>query len=322
MMGHQPVLWREMLSLIDLRGSFLDCTFGGGGHSRKLLESSNEISVTALDCDPAATERAVPLQIEFPNRFRFYDLSYTELDKIEESGFTGVLMDLGVSSFQLDEIARGFSFRGGERLDMRFDPRKGSSAAEFLESASREELIRAIRDFGEEPSWRSIVEAIEKVRGTGSLQNPTIFADLVVGVKENSEKKKRRGSRRSSLRFHPATLTFQGIRIAVNRELEALEVALPKAFERLAHGGILLVISFHSLEDRIVKRFFRRMAGLPEHKGDGTPQQMRSRFATLITTRPIVASELEKRENPRSRSAKLRALYKGTEIITKTKSNG
>lgn len=306
---HIPVLLNEILEHFVLKenAKVLDCTFGGGGHTQAFLEAAPGIKVVAIDKDPEAAERVKDLENKYGKRIRFYDMSFDELDRVEENEFDDILFDLGVSSFQFDEPHRGFSFRYEANVDMRLDPREGLSAAEFLEKASHEDLVKAVRDYGEEEAWRSVVYAIEKARGTGVLKNTQSFSDLVCQTIGNRKKGK-------LSKIHPATKTFQGVRMAINDEIGQIERALPKAFEKLAVGGILAVISFHSLEDRLIKRFFRRMAGRPEHKRDNIPQDLRVQYAHLLTNRPIIAGEKEVANNPRSRSAKLRMLKKEREL--------
>lgn len=299
---HQPVLLRPVLEwlLAEQPGYFLDATFGGGGHTRAILEADAGNQVVALDCDPEAIERGRGLAAAYPGRLELHQLNFASLGDLEVSGFSGILFDFGVSSFHFDCGQRGFSFREDAPLDMRLNPLEGVPASQFLRTAEMPALVEAVRDFGEEPRWRRVVRAIEAARGTAALERTLAFAALVEEAV----------GRRPGERIHPATRTFQGVRIAVNRELEAIETALPEAFKKLRPGGRLAAISFHSLEDRMVKRFFRRMAGRPEHGRDSAPVQSRVRQAEILTGKPVVADAEEVRFNPRSRSAKLRVLRK------------
>ncbi len=301
---HLPVLLREVLGLfLQTSGRrYLDATFGGGGHTRALLKAEAAVTVVAIDCDPEAAVRAREFSDKYPGRFRFFDLKFSDLDRMEEDKFDGVLFDYGVSSFQLDREERGFSFRKSAPADMRINPREGQTAAQFLETAPRGELVRAVKVYGEEKAWKQVVKAILAARGTGVLGNTSSLAKLISNTIPAPVR------RRSKI--HPATKTFQGVRIAINGELEQIQSALPKAFALLVPGGVLAAISFHSLEDRIVKRYFRHLCGQPLDRNDSTPAQMRPVFAEALTRRPITASEDEMAQNPRSRSAKLRAVRK------------
>ena len=302
--GHQPVLLRQVLEFLAPHpgGRYLDCTFGGGGHARALLESAPGVSVMALDRDPAAQERAHVLRESFPDRFALFDRDFSRLGDFPLQDFEGILFDLGVSSFQFDDAERGFSFRSGAPADMRMDPRSGVPASLWLETATEDMLAHAIRDYGEERHWRRIVRALLAARGTGALARTDTLADVIASAIPLHE--------RRAAKIHPATRSFQAIRIAVNDEIGALEAALPAAFSRLKPGGILCVISFHSLEDRPVKLFFRHLCGQPEGASDSTPQDLRVRLAEPLTRKPVTPDLLEVATNPRSRSAKLRAIRK------------
>ena len=228
--GHQPVLVREVLEFMAPRaaGRYLDCTFGGGGHTRALLTAAAGTQVTALDRDPAAQERAESLAKEFPGRFVLLDRDFRRLAEVAETGFDGVLFDLGVSSFQFDDGDRGFSFRSDAPADMRMDPRSGVPASRWLESATEEMLVHAIRELGEEQHWRRVVRALMAARGTGALARTTSLADLITrSIPERD---------RYTSKIHPATRAFQGIRLAVNDEIGALEQAAARRVRPTAVG--------------------------------------------------------------------------------------
>ena len=302
MTNHVPVLLEECLTLLDPQSgrAYMDCTFGGGGHAAAILDCAPNTTVDALDQDPAAAERAAPLLARYAGRLRFHAENFRNLDRVP-GRFDGVLMDIGVSSHQLDLPERGFSFRFDAPNDMRMNTRIGRTAADFLERAERKELEKAVRDYGEEPRWFRIVNAIENARGTGRLARTSTFAELVAEAAPPAP-----GPRGP----HPATKTFQGVRIAINDELGALAEALPKAFSKLNLGGVLAVISFHSLEDRMVKRYMNTVSGRPVDRDDNRTQDERTALAELLTRKAVQPSEAEQNQNPRSRSARLRAVRK------------
>lgn len=302
--GHVPVLLSETLELFAPSAGmkFLDGTFGGGGHTRAILNCDDNIKVVGLDRDPSAIERAEELEAEVGSLFCHYHINFGEIEDLDESDFNGALFDFGLSSFQLDSEERGFSFRYDAPVDMRMNPKEGISAAEFLETADEEALVRAVRNYGEEKRWRRVVKAIISSRGTGRLQRTHSLADLIVEAVGPTPQGRKA--------IHPATRTFQGIRVEVNDELSAIERGLPAAFDRLLPKGVIIAISFHSLEDRIVKRFCRKMAGRPEHAHDSRTQDERVVRAEMISTRPVGPKDSEISANPRSRSARMRALRK------------
>ena len=301
---HVPVLVEECRACVNggHGGTLADRTCGGGGHSREILSANLFNSLLAFDCDPDAKDRASQLADDYGSRFRFVDSEFQEMDNYSQpEEFDGLLMDLGISSFQLMKPEKGFSFRLDAPIDMRLNPRVGMSAAEFLENASQESLIRAVREYGEEKRWRKVVDAILRSRGSGKLQRTLSAAEVVSDAV---------GGQRFRQRIHPATKTFQGIRIAINGELESLATVLPKAFRSLKVGGVMLVISFHSLEDRIVKRFMRKMSGRPEHKMDFSYSDERTSYAEMMGSKAIMPTKEEVQDNPKSRSARLRVLRK------------
>lgn len=296
---HKPVLLEEAVKILSPRDgkTYLDCTFGGGGHTRRILESA-DCKVVSLDRDPAAIERAKAVSADYPDRFEFRPLAFSDLDMLGGESFAGILFDFGVSSFQLDTPERGFSFMREGPLDMRMDTTKGFTAREYIESADESELVEILREYGEEPRARKIARAIIAAREADKISTTAELAKAIAEAAPSHE------------RIHPATRAFQALRIKVNDELGEIERALPKAFAALESGGVMAAISFHSLEDRIVKKFFKKAAGRPEDRFDTSFVQDRVKLAELLTRKPILPSKEETANNPRSRSAKLRAIRK------------
>lgn len=303
---HIPVLLAETLGFLEPAargGVFVDCTLGMGGHAQAILESAASVSVIGIDRDPEAIEKAGERLKEFGARFRFVHADFREiktvLEKIGEIQVAGVLADLGVSSWQLDAPERGFSFRFDAPLDMRMNAESNEpTAAQLLETLSEEEIANIIYEYGEERFSRRIARRIIEKRENGEpLETTDQLAELVAkAVKAGRHE-----------RIHPATRTFQALRIAVNRELENLDLFLRDAVDVLEPNGKLAVISFHSLEDRIVKRTFRKLAGACECSARLPICQCGAvRKVEILTNRPIVSSESEMQLNPRARSAKLR----------------
>ncbi len=302
MAEHTPVLLEEVLAGLAVRpeGLYCDATFGRGGHTAAILRALGPGGrVVAIDRDPEAIE-AGRRRFEGERRLTLVRGSFGELEqRVRAAGLEGeldgVLMDLGVSSPQLDEARRGFSFMQDGPLDMRMDNEAGQSAAQWLAKAGEREIADVLRRLGEERYARRIAAAVVAARARGPIERTGQLAAIVAAAVPSREPGK-----------HPATRTFQAIRIHVNAELEALEAALPQAVRLLAPGGRLCVISFHSLEDRIVKRFIRReeqgdpvYAGLPE-----IPPHARPRLRRVGAG--VTAGEDEVRMNPRARSAVLR----------------
>ena len=279
-------------------GTWVDATFGRGGHSRRiLLRLGPQGRLVAFDKDPEAIQEATRIT---DARFSIRHEGFRHLADLPPGSASGVLMDLGVSSPQIDSPERGFSFRFDGPLDMRMDTTRGESVAEWLATAEVGQIAEVIREYGEERFAGPIAKAIVARRQErGPVASTAELADLVAGAVKTREPGQ-----------NPATRTFQALRIFINAELEELQQALEASLSVLQPGGRLVVISFHSLEDRLVKQAFRRWCGQPESADDATPQDLRIRLAEPLTRRPIVAGAEELAVNPRSRSAKLRALRK------------
>jgi 16S rRNA (cytosine1402-N4)-methyltransferase len=306
--GHLPVLVDEVMSMLaPAPGSLqIDATVGGGGHTERILEATNpDGRLLGLDADGAAIARVDGrLRPRFGDRLVLRRANFRELGTVApEAGFgavDGMLFDLGLSSFQLGDAERGFGFRTGGPLDMRFDTTRGVPAAELLATLDRIELSALFKRYGEEPQANRIANAIVAARATAPVSTAEELAALVERVAP--------GNPRTRRRIHPATRVFQALRIAVNEELDALQDGLAAAVDLLRPGGRLVVLSYHSLEDRIVKRFFAA-----ERRGCICPPEVpvcvcgKNPRLRLVTRPSLTPSADEIAANPRARSARLRA---------------
>jgi 16S rRNA (cytosine1402-N4)-methyltransferase len=303
--AHTPVLLDAVVEALQLApgARCIDGTLGGGGHAAALLQAIQPGGrLLGIDADPAALRAAearfaaLPAGAAPPGSYTLVHDNFVQLGAIARTynfaAVDGILLDLGVSSYQLDTPERGFSFGSAGPLDMRLDPTQGPTAADLLAELGERELADVIYRYGEERKSRRIARFIVEARQRQPLSTTAHLAALVLRALGGPP---RRGG------IHPATRTFQALRIAVNRELAHLEAALPQAVELLRPGGRLAVISFHSLEDRIVKTFFRAESGYGGSEAPDQPVRLR-----IITRKPIVASDDEQQANPRSRSARLR----------------
>jgi 16S rRNA (cytosine1402-N4)-methyltransferase len=302
---HRPVLATEVIELLAPRPGALivDATCGGGGHAEAVLRAGAD--VLALDQDPEAIRHAGDRLSEFGSRVTLRQSNFREADKIlDELGIAqigGALLDVGVSSRQLENAERGFSLMRNGPLDMRMDPRRDLTAAEIVNHYSEEELTQLFRDLGEEPAARRIASQLVKLRKIAPFQETLPLAHAI-------EKIVGRHGRR-----HPATQVFQALRMTVNDELGALEEGLRILTARLEPGTRIAVITFHSLEDRIVKNFFRdRSREWLDRPEWPEPKRNPQCDLTLVTSKPVEPAETEQRNNPRSRSAKLRVAEKIT----------
>jgi 16S rRNA (cytosine1402-N4)-methyltransferase len=300
---HEPVLLSETISLLEPRsnGLYLDGTLGGGSHAEAILEASSpDGRLIGLDRDPRAIERSSIRLARFGDRVELHERNFATLADSPELAavrLDGALLDLGVSSAQIDEKARGFSYQQDAPLDMRMGPR-GEPARDLLARADIDDLTEILRRYGEERHARRIALAILRERERQPIETTGRLRTIVEGAVPRSE--------------HPlksVARVFQAIRIAVNEELESLSEGLPQIAERLVAGARLVVISYHSLEDRIVKRYFRDLAsdcvcppGLPVCRCDKRSE------AVILTRRPLTPARAETERNPRARSARLRAI--------------
>ena len=305
---HRPVLLEETLRFLapERGGLFIDCTVGLGGHSEAILNSSGETRVLGMDLDPAALEYARQRLASFGERFRAFQTNFRDIREVlqqaNEHDPNGILVDLGVSSLQFDSPERGFSFRFDAPLDLRMDPTTGETAADLLQQLPESEIARIIFEYGEERHSRRIARRIVERREQGKpITTTTELADLV--------RLAAGGHKRNQI--HPATRTFQALRIAVNHELEGLGEFVESAVDLLIPDGRFVGISFHSLEDRILKRELRRLSGHCECPPRLPVCECSAReVVEVLTRRPVAPGTREVEENPRARSAKLRACRK------------
>jgi 16S rRNA (cytosine1402-N4)-methyltransferase len=305
---HIPVLAKEVIEGLapERGGKFIDCTAGGGGHSSLILENSDTAKLLSLDCDERALKAAGKRLAPFGDRSELRRLNFRDLVEIKEdpewNKVDGILMDIGVSSHHLDEASRGFTYREKGPLDMRMDQRLKVTAAMILNNESLEELTRIFRDYGEMKDAYRLARAIVQDREDKLFSHTDQLAGLADRICTPKNRKKR----------NPApTLAFQALRIAVNGELDALENGLKAAMDLLNPGGRLAVISFHSLEDRIVKEFFKSYLGKCSCPPDlpicvcGAKAELK-----ILSRKPITAGKIELEENTRSACAKLRVAEK------------
>ena len=307
MVKHEPVLLQEVVQALRPNrenGVLVDATVGLGGHAAALLEAHPHVKLIAIDRDPEALERAGERLAQFASRVTFVRARHEELiDILKQHGIdsvSGLLADLGVSSMQLDDASRGFSFRFDAPLDMRMGP-DSRSAADLVNTLDEADLANVLREYGEEPMAKRIARAIVNARSEAPIETTTRLAEIIRGVKRAKKPHD----------IDPATLTFQALRIAANEELIGLDRFVNDAVSVLESGARIAIISFHSLEDRIVKRAFRRLEGecvCPP----GLPVCAcgAKEIVKLLTRRPVTASGEELDRNPRSRSAKLRIAEK------------
>jgi 16S rRNA (cytosine1402-N4)-methyltransferase len=303
---HVPVMVREVMHYLrpDRGGLILDGTLGGGGHAEAILDASDATRLIGVDRDPAALAEAGRRLARFEGRVRLLESTYAEAvgrAGLDEGSLAGVLLDLGISSRQVDEIRRGFTFRAGAPLDMRMGGAAGGgeSAADILNDRSEEELASIFYRYGEERRSRRLARLVAEMRSEAPIERSEQLVEAID-----------RAIPRATVQDRARI--FQALRIVVNREIEGLESALPKLREALAPGGVLVVLSYHSLEDRIVKDAFREWGrecvcppGLPVCHCRGRA------LGTVLTRKPVMASQVEVESNSRARSARLRAWRKG-----------
>ena len=306
MVLHKSVLLEEVMSYLgaDQAGFYIDATFGAGGYSKRILDANPKNNLLAIDRDKQANNIANKFKAQYQDRFDFVNSKFSQLDKIIKhhniNEIAAIVFDLGVSSMQLDQAQRGFSFSKEAKLDMRMGDNE-LSAYEVVNFSSEEELSDIIFQYGEERYARRIAKFIVKERIVQKINTTTHLADIVTKAKPKIYGK---------VKIHPATQTFQAIRIHVNQELEELKIALNICKEILTKGSRLILVSFHGLEDRIVKNFIKENAHINKAKNRYLPdnEDKKEQYFEILNKKIIKASNEEINNNPRSRSAILRAV--------------
>ena len=295
---HYPVMLNQVLSIISPQhgGTFIDCTFGGGGYSQAILKFPGT-KVVAIDRDKLTQKYAIELQKQFPQRFNFFQEKFSNINKIVEKKINprAIIFDLGLSSFQLSDKKRGFSFESENFLNMEMGINE-YSAYDVINTIDKESLAKIIKILGEEKDGKIIANRIDKYRKKKLIKNSKELASIINEAKKNYNKHKK----------NPATKTFQAIRIFVNKELTELILGLIEAAKLLSNGGIIIVVSFHSLEDKIVKNFFSLYSNLKKNPSRYLPPQENSKLFDLVSKKPLFPHPNEIKDNIRSRSAKLR----------------
>lgn len=303
--AHIPVLLSEVLAAFSAQPlhTFIDCTLGLGGHAHAILSAHPEIATyIGCDQDPSAMAIATQQLARWSHKLHLLRQNFADLPRNSLPQADGILVDLGVSSLQLDTPDRGFSFRFDSPLDMRMDPTKPLTAADIVNTYSAEELGHIFRKYGEEPQWRSAAHAIVRARTQQPILTTQEFLQVLMPIFPAARRRKA---------LHPATLIFQALRLCVNQELEVLETLLPWAIDQLPVGGRLAIMSFHSLEDRIVKQAFQQAASDKENtSGCGGLFIDKAPTVTIVTRKAVGCSESEAERNPRARSARLRVIEK------------
>lgn len=308
MTGHYPVMLNEVVEQLQVKdgGVYVDCTFGGGGYTKAILDAAKDVHVIAFDRDPTAIERGQALKEQYGERLTLVHKPFSkmaeELNALGIVSIDAVVMDLGVSSYQIDQAERGFSFMQDGPLDMRMS-KSGKSAADLVNELAEEKLVQIFRDYGEEPASRKIARAIVHDRKLTPYTTTAELAGLCERVIPQNPKKKKK---------HAATRVFQALRIAVNSELDELTQVLEDSARMINKKGRIVVVTFHSLEDRIAKNYFNDLAGPRAHVNKyaemSANQEEEQQGYRLPFRKPLAPTEEETKINIRSRSAKLRVL--------------